>query len=434
MSGAGPALFLEQGKKPALRLLLDLYATDGTFRGFTETALIGVVVLFFMHGLPSIPPLGLGAAPAGAARPSMQDIANEDDIARLARRNSSVAPRLNELGLGAGYFAGDPEPLRTKLTEAWRAYSDKNPEKALELLQGMPSDEPHVLLVRGLAIIASPENGALRRGVLDIEKAADNGDAKSMAVLGVLHIIGTPGIQNDLAKGQKLILAAAAKGDVESSRIAGRGFLTGWMGSIDPGRAAKYFRFAADHDDAKAALYLADLYFTGRGVKKDDLEGDRLAEKSAAQEYREAQALVGLRRLHAYAEGITEDASEALRWLERAARQGDPTALRALASYYVDLAAKSGKLDIPRGISLLKQCVERTGDSDCAMSYASFLDTGLAQRDIKETYKMYLLANRSGRNDRAQRRLAELSKDLSTQDVLQIQLELSKHPLEKSQR
>jgi TPR repeat protein len=266
------------------------------------------------------------------------------------------------------------------------------------------------------------------------ELLADKGDVKSMAVLGVLHIIGTPGIQNDLAKGQKLILAAAAWGDIEGPRVAGRGFISGWMGSIDPGRAAKYFRFAADHGDAQAALYLADLYFTGRGVAKDDLEGDRLAEKSASQGYREAQALIGLRGLQAYAEGVSEDPSEALKWLDRAAQQGDPIALRALANYYLNLAAKSGKLDIPRGIDLLKRCVEGSGDADCAMSYAGFLDSGLAHRDLKEIYKMYLRANRSGRNDRAQRRLAELSKDLSTQDLLQIQLDLAKYPLQMSQR
>jgi TPR repeat protein len=352
----------------------------------------------------------------------------------LARRNSSVAPRLNELGLDAGYFAGDPEPLRTMVTEAWQAYSDKNPRKASEILQAAQPDAPHVLLVRGLATIASPQDGALRRGALDIEKAADKGDLKSMAVLGVLHIIGTPGIQNDLAKGQKLILAAATKGDIEASRVAGRGFLSGWMGSIDAGRAAKYFRFAADHGDAQAALYLADLYFTGRGVAKDELEGDRLAERSASQGNREAQALIGPRRLHAYAEGISEDPSEALKWLDRAAQQGEPIALRALATYYLDLAAKSGKLDIPKGIDLLKRCVDQSGDADCAMSYAGCLDSGLARRDLKETYKMYPLANRSGRNDRAQRRLAELSKDLSTQDLLQIQLDLAKYPLQMSQR
>jgi hypothetical protein len=68
------------------------------------------------------------------------------------------------------------------------------------------------------------------------------------------------------------------------------------------------------------------------------------------------------------------------------------------------------------------------------MSYAGFLDSGLAHRDLKEIYKMYLRANRSGRNDRAQRRLAELSKDLSTQDLLQIQLDLAKYPLQMSQR
>ena len=58
------------------------------------------------------------------------------------------------------------------------------------------------------------------------------------------------------------------------------------MGTIDPGRALKYFGFAADRGDVRATLFLADLYYTGRGVAKDVVEGDRLAEKAAARAMR----------------------------------------------------------------------------------------------------------------------------------------------------
>jgi TPR repeat protein len=430
MTVTGPSQFLQQEKKGPLRLLLDLHATNSTFRGFVEFAVIGAIVLFFIHGMQVVPEFGAGSAHPTSAKISIQDVKDQGDVARLARRNSTMVPRLNELGLDEHYFAGDAEPLRTVLTEAWRAYRGKAPRKALELLQTAKPDDPHVLLIRGLATMADPQDGSLRSGALYVEEAADKGDVKSMALLGVLHINGTPGIQNDLEKGQKLILAAAARGDVDASRIAGQGFLSGWMGSIDAGRAAKYFRFAADHDDAKASLFLADLYFTGRGVAKDDLEGDRLAEKSASQGYREAQTLIGLRRMQAYAAEISDDPSEALKWLDRAAQQNEPTALQSLANYYINLAAKSGKVDIPKGIELLKRCVEQSGNPGCAMSYADILDDGLGGRDVKAAYAMYLLASRDGSNSKAQRRLAELSKELSTQDLLQIQIDLAKYPLE----
>lgn len=427
---ADQAHILQGERKGAFRLFLDLYATNATFSGFCEFAVIGAIVLLFFHGLQLFATIGNSARTAvSPPQLSDQDIKTQGDIAKLGRRDSALTPQLGDLGLDERYFAGDPEPQRTMLTEAWRAYRSKNSLKALELLEAAGSDDPHVLLVRGLATMAQPQNGALRSGVLYLEQAAGKADVKSMAVLGVLHIIGVPGIQHDFEKGQKLILEAAARGDVESSRVAGQGYLSGWMGSIDPGRAAKYFWFAADRDDAKAALYLAELYFTGRGVAKDSLEADRLAEKSASQGNREALTFLGVRRMQAYFQGISDDPSSALKWLQYAAEQNEPTALLTLSMYYIEFAARSGQTDIAKGVGFLKQCVERTENPACAMSYAAILDNGYGRRDVKQIYAMYQLANRDGRNDKARARMAELSKELSNSELLQIQLDQGKRPM-----
>lgn len=428
---AGQSHILQGERKSAFRLFLDLYAANATFRGFCEFAVIGAVVLMFIHGLQSFSIIG-NAARTAVAPPKLtdQDIRTPGDIAKLARRDSSMMPQLGDLGLDERYFAGDPEPQRTILTEAWRAYRSKNSHKALELLGAAGSDDPHVLLVRGLALMAQPDGTTLRSGVLMLEQAAGKGDIKSMAVLAVLHIIGVPGIQHDIEKGQKLILNAATKGDADAARIAGQGYLSGWMGSIDPARAAKYFRFAVDRDDPKAAFYLAVLYSTGRGVAKDDLEADRLTEKAAMLGNREALTFLGVRRMQAFAQGISDDPSDALKWLERAADLNEPTAMLTLSMYYTEFAARSGQGDLAKGVGLLKQCVDRTAHPACAMSYATFLDNGFGQRDPKQIYAMYRIANRDGGNEKARSRLAELTKELSSQELIQIQLETSMRPMQ----
>ena len=428
---AGQSHILQGERKSAFRLLLDLYATNVTFRGFCEFAVIGAIVLSFIHGLQSFSMIG-NAARTAVTLPKLtdQDIKTQDDIAKLARRDSSMMPQLADLGLDERYFAGDTEPQKSILMQAWRAYRGKNSLKALELLETAGSDDPHVLLIRGLAMMAQPQGAALRSGVLALEQAAGKGDVKSMAVLAVLHIIGVPGIQHDLEKGQKLILNAAAKGDVDAARVAGQGYLSGWMGSIDPTRAAKYFRFAVDRDDAKAAFFLAVLYSTGRGVAKDDLEADRLTEKAAALGNREALTFVGVRRMQAYAQGISDDPSDALKWLERAAELNEPTAMLTLSMYYTEFAARSGQADVAKGVGLLKQCVDRTAHPACAMSYATFLDNGFGKRDVKQIYAMYMIANRDGRNDKARNRMVELSKELSSQELMQIHVEANMRPME----
>ncbi|HMM88937.1 tetratricopeptide repeat protein [Bradyrhizobium sp.] len=430
---AGQSHILQGEGKSAFRLFLELYAANATFRGFSEFAVIGAVVLLFIHGLQSFSVVG-NAARSAVTPPKLteQDIKTPADIARLARRDSSMMPQLGDLGLDERYFAGDPEPQKSILTEAWRAYRSKNSSKALELLGAAGSNDPHVLLVRGLALMAQKDGASLRSGVLSVEQAAGKGDVKSMAVLAVLHIIGVPGIQHDIEKGQKLILNAAAKGDVDAARVVGQGYLSGWMGSIDSARATKYLKVAVDRDDAKATFYLAVLYSTGRGVAKDDLESDRLMEKAAALGHREALTHLGVRRMQAYAQGISDDPSDALKWLERAAELNEPTAMLTLSMYYTEFAARFGQGDLAKGVGLLKQCVDRTAHPACAMSYATFLDNGFGKRDVKQIYALYRIANRGAGNEKARKRMDELSKELSSEDLIQILVEANTSPMQPS--
>lgn len=426
---SGQSHILHVDKKGPFRLLIDLYSTDSTFRSFCEFAVIGAIVLFFIHGYQWTTAIGRSAMSGVSSAPSAPALPDPTDIVKFARRGN-LAPRLNELGLNESYFANDPEPVRSMLTEAWRAYRNKKSNKALDLLQSAPPDHPHVLLVRGLATMAQPENGMLRDGARYLEQAAGKHDPKSMAVLGAMYIIGVPGLQHDLEKGQKLILGAAAKGDVDASRVAGQGYLSGWMGTIDAGRAAKYYSFAADRGDPRATLFLADLYYTGRGVARDEIEGDRLAEKAAGQGDAEAQAMVGARRMQAYIAGVTDDASDAVKWLEFAAQRNEPHAVQLLANYYMTFAARTGKADVAKGIEILKRCADQTSDTSCAMAYASALDNGLGGvRDVKTIYAMYQLANRDGSNDKARARLTELGKELSATDRIQIRMNSTQHEL-----
>lgn len=426
---SGKSHILQAKRKNALRLLTDLYSANNTFRSFAEFALIGAIVLFFIHGYQSAS--SIGKAARGAAVSTMSAIATPDeaDIVRFARRGA-LAPKLSELGLEENYFSSDPEPLHTQLVHAWRYYRKQDLAKAFEILDTLQSDHPHVLLVKGMATMARPENGMLRNGVLYLEQAAAKSDLKAMAILGVMHIIGTPGLQHDLERGQKLIASAAAKGDVSSTRVVGQGYLSGWMGAIDPARAAKYLAFAADRGDTRATLQLADLYYTGRGVTKNELEGDRLAERAANQGDIEAQALVGARRMQAFIAGITDDPSDALSWLERAAQNNEVHAVELLANFYFKLGERIGKTDIVKGLEVLKRCVEQSRETSCAMVYAKALDNGLGGvRDVKTIYSMYQLANRDGRNDAARARLTELGKEISTSQRLQIDMESKLSPV-----
>jgi len=48
---------------------------------------------------------------------------------------------------------------------------------------------------------------------------------------------------------------------------------------------------------------------------------------------------------------------------------------------------------------------------------------------VKTIYAMYQVANRDGGNDKARARLAELGKELSTKDRIEVQMESTQRPL-----
>jgi TPR repeat protein len=94
-----------------------------------------------------------------------------------------------------------------------------------------------------------------------------------------------------------LLLRAGELGSLEGQRDLGALYATGdWTGPRDSARAAEWYRRAAERDHEDAQYNLGFMYLLGEGVPKDTKEG--------------------------------------LRWLLRAADQGDEMSIRLLADLY----------------------------------------------------------------------------------------------------
>lgn len=100
------------------------------------------------------------------------------------------------------------------------------------------------------------------------------------------------------------IRAKADKGDAESQYELGCAFLFENLGvAKDEGEAVKWFRTAAENNNANAQSNLGVCYSRGQGVSKDDVEAVKWFRKAAEQNMALAQLNLGLRRqlLHAEA-------------------------------------------------------------------------------------------------------------------------------------
>ncbi len=309
----------------------------------------------------------------------------------------------------AGYFAGRPEPARSTLIEAAAAIKANDLGRVDRLLAGMEADDPSVLLVRGTVAIASPDPRVAARGVELLKQSAARGDAKAKSLLGIIMSVGLAGQSRNADLGRQYLQQAADAGDEKAAYVLGSGYVSGWAGRIDLAAAAALIRRAAERGDTEAMFQYALMVIQGLGVAKDTTEGETWLLRAAELGHPGAQSEYGSARLSDYLRQLTSDAEPAIRWLSRAADQGDASAMFALGAFYQGAKPVTGYNAPERGAQLMRKCSEQTLDPRCAFAYATLLETGHGTPiDLAEDVK---------KTPSGTERLADLEKQLSVDDL-----------------
>ena len=129
------------------------------------------------------------------------------------------------------------------------------------------------------------------------------------------------------------VKAKAERGDAESQNCMGRAFYFGNLGvAKDYGRAVKWFRKAAEQNDAAAQYSLGDCYGSGQGVARDEPEAVNWYRKAAEQNYASAQNNLGF--CYAIGQGVAKDEVQAVKWYRKAAEQNEASAQNNLGFCY----------------------------------------------------------------------------------------------------
>jgi TPR repeat protein len=401
---------------------LGLWRAGGTFRGFTEFAFVGGLVLAFLHG-------GGAANMMRNMRPTAQDASSPHVASSISKPGSSrdvdgilatppvqkpVAPRMSDLTLLPSYFNGTDEPLRSHLIAALDAYRAKNSAGIERALATDDQEDPRVLLMRGIGQLQVKGPEAIAAGISMLERAVVKGEARAMAVLGALKMNGLAGYPRDLDAGRILLERAVEAGDGPAARVLGDGYINGYAGTIDAGRAQSLLQLASDRGDIRATYHLGELLLTGHGLPKNELAGERLVEIAAKTGLAEAQATMGTIRLKPYITEITDNPDEALDWYERAAAQGNARAMFNLGMFYVQLGMRIHRNDAARATNLFRRCTETTLSSQCVFAYATSLDYGMGTpRDPVKAYALYSMAALAGDKPKAKQRRDEIGAKLT---------------------
>jgi hypothetical protein len=128
------------------------------------------------------------------------------------------------------------------------------------------------------------------------------------------------------------LVAAANQGDVDSQLDLAEMYYEGRGLKKDPGEALKWYRKAAEKRDALALFWIGRLYSRGEGVSKDARAAAHWYRQSADQNLAMAQYELGVAFYNGT--GIDKNQARAAYWFRRAALQGDADAQFNLGLQY----------------------------------------------------------------------------------------------------
>ncbi len=168
-----------------------------------------------------------------------------------------------------------------------------------------------------------------------LEKSAGLGYTRAQVMLGKIYQFGRRGIPQDLRKAKTWYELAAAKGANEALfqlnviyQQSGDAYTKAAMADEN----IEWLEMGVKQGNAEAALNLAGMAETGRGVPQDYKRAAELYQIAADAGIVQAQAALG--KLYANGEGVPQDNEKAIFWLTKAAEEGYVEAQRKLAQVY----------------------------------------------------------------------------------------------------
>ncbi|MGD9785497.1 MAG: tetratricopeptide repeat protein [Hyphomicrobiaceae bacterium] len=356
-AGAKGMLATETRNRSFFGTLANLYRSDLAFRGMTDFAVIGALVMMFLHPPQSVkwpwagggagqsqggPAAGLlgglsgqqgsGASGTGtgtgtAVKPQPPAGAGTTGpVVAIPFAETFKSPRL---GIGflfdidkAAFEKSKPQD-KERLLKARQGVMLRVPDDIMEALREADGDDANVQLLRGAAFAMRNTEASNKSAEALWRQAIAGGNAQAKALLGRLLLSGRPGIEQNVDAGRALIEEAAAAGDPQALRFAGVGYLSGDFGTLNPVQAAELLKKGADGGDAMAMGTYARMVAEGIGVPSaDGKAAEAYLRKAAESGLTPAQITLGDWDIEQYKQGLKADMKDAVAWHTLAYEKG----------------------------------------------------------------------------------------------------------------
>ena len=163
-------------------------------------------------------------------------------------------------------------------------------------------------------MVSQSRRAELRRGSNNLGYCYDNGQ----------------GVAKDEAEAVKWYRKAAEQNDADSSEQSGLSYANGQGVAKDEAEAVKWYRKAAEQNMSLAQNNLGACYGKGQGVAKDELEALKWYRKAAEQNNALAQTIWAY--CYYNGQGVAKDYVEAYKWSLLSSAQGDEAAKKVMSA------------------------------------------------------------------------------------------------------
>jgi TPR repeat protein len=211
----------------------------------------------------------------------------------------------------------------------------------------------------------------------------------------------------------------AEQGDAEAQFKLGWRYAIGDGVSEDTVEGVKWFRKGANQGNVGAQILLGKCYDGGIGIEQDHLLATKWYQKAANQGHPMAEYRIGI-AYYAGVYGLPENVEEAFSWLRKAAEKGLPEAQSTLGKFYALDQDGSGLNDHKEAVKWLTRAALQ-GDVGAQLKLGyQYLEGKGVPEDYIQAYKWWNLSAASGNKD-ADHNKKVLAKKMTLEQIAKAQ-------------
>lgn len=184
---------------------------------------------------------------------------------------------------------------------------------------------------------------------------AKSGDEKAQFELGSLSFHGIGGVLKDQNVGVRWFHLAAQSGNRDAEAMLAEAYFYGWSVEKNDDQAFKFANSASEKGSIIAKTMIAWLHLSGTGTEKNESLAAEIYLESAKAGYSYAQSAIAW--MYEAGRGVDRNIEDAKKWYQQSADQGNSDAQIALAKIY--LKNKNNGQDMDEVRELIKQSAQQ---------------------------------------------------------------------------